>query len=245
MTVAKPKGPDGVEGDADAAAPPRSGRPRGDSAQSIAEAQETTAHAAFDGRPGASRSSAPGSGSDESPGDGPNRDSNDGDSRDGRSGPDDSVTVATGEPGGTPTGGPTRINPKQDATVRRSLALENSGAVTLADNGYRVQQNPTADEVAAARQNTGDVGRPSSDPDYLIEGRVFDCYSPSENKSVRGVWSETEDKILKEQTQRVVVNLEGWAGDMSALRRQFNDWPIANVKEVKAITPDGDIIQLI
>jgi hypothetical protein len=71
--------------------------------------------------------------------------------------------------------------PGEDAEVRRSLEMENSGATAFADHGYQIQQNPTKPEVARARQ-----------------------------------------------TQRVVVNLEDWRGDMSALRRQFADFRPTN-----------------
>jgi hypothetical protein len=155
------------------------------------------------------------------------------------------ITQPAGTPGGRPTGPPTRIGPKQDASVKRSLYRENTAAETLADQGYRVQQNPSKAEVARARLDTGDIGSPESDPDYLVEGRVFDCYSPSAIKPLRGIWSEVEEKILdKEQTQRVVINLADWPGDLAALQKQFTDWPIAGLKEVKAITPNGDIVQL-
>ncbi len=129
--------------------------------------------------------------------------------------------------------------------MRQSIIMENSAAVVLADGGWRVKQNPTPQEVARAREETGDTGNPASNPDYLLEGRVFDCYSPTKSdKSVRGVWSEVEDKVVeRQQTQRVVVNLERWRGDVSALRKQFADWPIEGLKEVKAITADGEILQ--
>jgi hypothetical protein len=155
------------------------------------------------------------------------------------------VTAGTGQPGGRPEGPPTRIGAKEDADVKRSLDRENSAAVTMAGQGFRVQQNPNPAEVAQARLNTGDTGSPESDPDYLVEGRVFDCYSPSARKPVRGIWSEVEEKVLdREQTQRVVINLADWPGDLSALRKQFADWPIAGLKETKVITPNGDIVQL-
>ncbi|WP_106128228.1 hypothetical protein [Pseudosporangium ferrugineum] len=133
----------------------------------------------------------------------------------------------------------------QDEDVRRSLDRENSGAAILADRGYRIQQNPSLDEIARARQETGDTGKVGSKPDYLLEGRVFDCYSPAADKPVRGIWFEVKKKIDKEQTQRVVVNLQDWPGDLTALRRQFDDWPVDRLKEVKAIGPDGEIIQLV
>jgi Contact-dependent growth inhibition CdiA C-terminal domain len=154
-------------------------------------------------------------------------------------------TAATGSPGARPEGPSTRIGSKEDDDVRRSLDRENSAAVTMADHGFRVEQNPTPAHVARARLSTGDTGSPESDPDYLIEGRVFDCYSPGARKPVRGIWSEVGEKVLdREQTQRVVVNLADWAGDLAALRMQFAEWPIPGLKEVKVITPSGDIVQL-
>jgi hypothetical protein len=161
-----------------------------------------------------------------------------------RSAPD-LLTSRTGEPAGTPSGRPTHIDPEDDAETRRSLELENSGAAVIADRGYEIRQNPTKGEVAQARHDTGDVGNPRKDPDYLLEGRVFDCYSPIKpDKAVRGIWAEAKRKVDVGQTQRVVVNLEDWRGDMSALRKQFADWPIEGLKELKVITRDGDVVQV-
>jgi hypothetical protein len=154
------------------------------------------------------------------------------------------TTQPTGGPSGRPEGRPTPINPRDDASVQRSIDRENSAAVTLADRGFQIKQNPTPAEVAQARLETGDIGRPSSKPDYLVEGRVFDCYSPDAGKNVRGIWFETGKKVERQQTQRVVVNLEDWPGDVSALQRQFDDWPIDGLKEVKIVTRDGDVRQV-
>jgi hypothetical protein len=159
--------------------------------------------------------------------------------------PDHLVTAASGQPGGVPAGHPTLIRPKMKDDVRRSLERENAAAVVLADRGYQIQQNPTRAEVAQARRATGDTGKATTDPDYLLEGRVFDCYAPTPAKPVRGVWWEAKAKVEKEQTQRVVVDLTDWRGDMSALQKQFDDWPIDNMKEVKAIKPNGEIVQII
>jgi hypothetical protein len=128
--------------------------------------------------------------------------------------------------------------------VRRSLERENECADILARRGYRVHQNPTKQEAADARARTGDVGTPVKDPDYLIEGHVFDCYAPGETKSVRGVWSEVQGKIDDGQTQRMVLNLRDWRGDLDALRRQFGDWPVQGLKELVAVTPAGTIVQI-
>jgi len=59
----------------------------------------------------------------------------------------------------------------------------------MADQGWQIMQNRTPNEVALARQASGDIGRPDSRPDYLVEGRVFDCISPAHDTSLRAVWS--------------------------------------------------------
>ncbi|WP_228458457.1 CdiA C-terminal domain-containing protein [Chryseobacterium hagamense] len=79
-------------------------------------------------------------------------------------------------------------------------------------------------------------------PDYKIEGEIFDCYSPFEkNKSVRGIWFEVENKVLKGQTKRVVLNLKNWEGDITKLQKQFSDWEIENLQEVMYITKNAKI----
>lgn len=108
-----------------------------------------------------------------------------------------------------------------------------------------MHQNPTRPEVADARLRTGDTGNPRKTPDYLLEGHVFDCYSPTPPKPVRGVWTEVSGKVTESQTQRVVLNLQDWRGDLTALRKQFDDWPIPGLKELKAVTRSGVIMQIV
>lgn len=123
--------------------------------------------------------------------------------------------------------------------------MENACADTAAGRGYRVHQNPTRREIAEARQNTGDVGKPDKDPDYLIEGHVFDCYAPTPNKAVHGFWTEVSGKVTNQQTQRVTLNLHDWRGDLPALQKQFDDWPLPHLKELTAVTRQGEIIQIV
>ncbi|MFY1681690.1 hypothetical protein ACN265_09200 [Micromonospora sp. WMMD730] len=129
--------------------------------------------------------------------------------------------------------------------MQRSLQLENACADTVASRGYRVHQNPTKQEIAEARRTSGDVGNPDKEPDYLIERHVFDCYSPTAGKAVRGVWTEVSGKVASQQTQRVVLNLQDWRGDLGALQKQFDDWPIHQLKELAAVTRSGEIIQIV
>ncbi|GAB3153343.1 hypothetical protein GCM10027290_45940 [Micromonospora sonneratiae] len=151
----------------------------------------------------------------------------------------------TGVPGGSPTGPRTKISPKDGPVQQRSLELENECADTVADKGYRVHQNPTKQQVAEARLNTGDTGDPASSPDYLIEDYVFDCYSPTPGKSTRGIWSQVSAKMEKRQAQRITLNLHDWDGELSALQKQFADWPIPDLKEMLAVTRSGAIIQVV
>ncbi|MBO4209125.1 hypothetical protein GSF22_24460 [Micromonospora echinofusca] len=152
---------------------------------------------------------------------------------------------ATGIENGTPTGPHTRIGARTDDSTRKALELENECADTVAARGYRVHQNPTAQQVGDARDRTGDHGNPDKDPDYLIEGHAFDCYSPQARTSVRNVWSQVREKIDDEQTQRVMLNLKEWEGNIMALRRQFDQWPIDGLKELAVVTRDGTIRQIV
>ncbi len=74
---------------------------------------------------------------------------------------------------------------------------------------------------------------------------MFDCYSPTLGKPVRGVWSEVRAKVDREQTQRVVLNLHDWHGDLAALRTQFDTWPVEKLKELVAVTPSRTIVQIV
>jgi hypothetical protein len=122
--------------------------------------------------------------------------------------------------------------------------LENECADLLADKGYQIHQNPTSQEIRDTWLRTGDTGNPRKTPDYVLEGHIFDCYSPTPPKPVRGIWSEVSAKISAKQTQRVVINLQDWRGDLAALRKQFDDWPIPRLRELAAVTRSGAIIQI-
>src|SRR5690242_5036530 len=120
-------------GDGGPPRPPRGGgsgrRPR-----SVREAQDDVAGAAGAGRPTEHGGTGGRSGID-----GPSAP---------RPRTDDLRTHRSGRPGSTPDGHRTTIERGEDAEVRRSLEMENSGAVVFAGQGYRIQQNPTKVEVA-------------------------------------------------------------------------------------------------
>jgi len=78
---------------------------------------------------------------------------------------------------------------------------ENDSAVLLARAGYRVEQKP----VVPGRK----------EPDYRIEGRIFDNYAPSTSRArnIRRIerveiWDLIrKDKVVAEQASRIILNL--------------------------------------
>jgi Contact-dependent growth inhibition CdiA C-terminal domain len=137
----------------------------------------------------------------------------------------------TGTKGGTPSGRPTKIRPQDDAATQRSLQRENESAETLARNGYKVEQNP-------GKQPNG------TNPDYKVEGEIFDNYAPGPGKKPRGIWSEVENKVVeKQQTNGVVLNLDDWGGDTEALQAQFRDHPIPGLEQV-LVVKNGQVSNL-
>lgn len=131
------------------------------------------------------------------------------------------------DPNAAPGGRRTRIGAKQDASVKRSLQRENDSADILARAGYQVEQNPA---VPGAKN-----------PDYKIEGQVFDNYAPSKS-NVRGIASEIQGKVDKGQADRIVLNLADSDADLGKLQGQLSDWPIAGLKEVIVIDKQGGVV---
>ncbi|WP_152679871.1 hypothetical protein [Paenibacillus sp. IHB B 3415] len=86
-----------------------------------------------------------------------------------------------------PKGNPAKIEKNASPEKIRALERENEAAKKLAEYGYDIEQNPKVGP------NDG-IGLDKK-PDFSIGGTIFDCYSPSPAKSVRGVWSEIRNKI--------------------------------------------------
>jgi hypothetical protein len=133
------------------------------------------------------------------------------------------------DPNATPSGQPTRVPKNADPETTRSLQRENESATTLSRAGYDVEQNPT-------------VPGPKN-PDYRINGTVFDNLAPSSG-NVRNIASEMAKKVKKGQTERVVLNLTDTSVDSATMHAQLHDWPIEGLKEVIAIDKQGNIIHI-
>lgn len=56
--------------------------------------------------------------------------------------------------------------------------------------------------------------------------------------------SNIQAKVEAGQTDRVILNISDWTGDMNALKKQLADWPITGLKELIAIDGNGKVIHL-
>lgn len=105
---------------------------------------------------------------------------------------------------------------------RRGLTRENESADALANNGYTVKQNPPP--------------KPNGkDPDYLIEGEHFDCYAPSQNKSLKGIWDVVDGKVGSGQADRIVLNLDDWSGNIEDISAYLKQYPVKDLQEVLVV----------
>lgn len=123
---------------------------------------------------------------------------------------------AANRPSGNATPVPRSEAPENIAALTR----ENQSAQTLARNGYRIEQNPRVPGI--------------KNPDYRIEGHIFDNYAPS-SSNPRNIWSNVQGKVEAEQARRIVLNLDDSRVGMEALERQFADWPIEGLEQVLVI----------
>jgi hypothetical protein len=138
------------------------------------------------------------------------------------------------DPQAKPRGKKTAILPQEDSGKQRSLRRENQAAEILARAGYDVEQNPTVEGT-------------TREPDYRIEGRIFDCYAPTSDKP-RNIWTQIDSEKVNptrtvRQTDRIVLHLDDSNVDLGALRKQFQDWPMPGLKEVIVIR-HGQVIHL-
>lgn len=126
------------------------------------------------------------------------------------------------------TGRVTKINAEDAQENKQALERENLSAAILAEAGYSVEQNPTVEGT-------------TRNPDYRIEGKVFDCYAPTTSKP-RSIWATLEGKVKKGQAQRFILNLDGSAVDVEALSNQFRENTIVGLQEIIIINKDKTIL---
>ena len=138
-------------------------------------------------------------------------------------------TDKTGQLGDKPAGARTEQRPDANTNDKRGIRRENDSAEILANTGYSVYQNPKV------------IG--SKNPDYLIEGRVFDNYAPGSTTSIKNIMDVVSEKAHT-QAPRIVLNLQD-APNVSrhALREYLNTNPISGLQEIIIIDQYKNVIR--
>ncbi|MFC8845393.1 MULTISPECIES: hypothetical protein [unclassified Micromonospora] len=67
--------------------------------------------------------------------------------------------------------------------------------------------------------------------------------TPDVTEKRRNEWTSVAVGVLRGVES--VRGISGREGDLSALRRQFDDWPIDGLKKLAVVRPDGTIQQII
>lgn len=112
----------------------------------------------------------------------------------------------------------------------------------MADQGYDITM---LDEVNGGN---GYGIKESSNPDFLIEGKVFDCYAPTVDTRVDNILRNITTKT-KTQTERIVLNLDQFAPEkvteitQGILRKGNPNGDLKNSKEL-FIVKDGKITRV-
>jgi hypothetical protein len=132
--------------------------------------------------------------------------------------------------GGKPKGDAPKSKPNDDAATKRGIEKQNESAEILANEGYDIWHNKTA--LPNGKK-----------PDYKIEEEYFDCYAPEAYTNVRNIGSNIEDKVIAEQADRIILNLDDNVSSVTDIQKQLNDWPIERLNEVIGIK-NGQVIHI-
>ena len=103
---------------------------------------------------------------------------------------------------------------------QKSTPVQNRTADLFADEGYDIEMLPEVDGG-----NSYGI-KSTSNPDYLIEGKAFDCYSPEPGTDFDSITRTLRKKSVT-QAERLVLNLDGYPiekvdGLMETLLRRTN-----------------------
>lgn len=122
------------------------------------------------------------------------------------------------------------------------IKKESETADLMADQGYDIEM---LDEVNGGN---GYGIKESSNPDFLIEGKVFDCYAPTIETNVDNILRNITKKT-KTQAERIVLNVDQFPSEKVAeiiqgiLRKANPNGDLKNLKEL-SIVKDGEITRV-
>jgi hypothetical protein len=92
------------------------------------------------------------------------------------------------------------------------IKKQNESADIMAKSGYKTEMLPT--DTNPSGHGNGYGISADTNPDYLIEGKPADCYSP--NGSDITIIDRIGDKA-KKQAENIVLNLDRYEGDIEIL----------------------------
>ena len=122
------------------------------------------------------------------------------------------------------------------------IKKESETANLMADQGYDIEM---LDEVNGGN---GYGIKESSNPDFVIEGKVFDCYAPTIETNVDNILRNITKKT-KTQAERIVLNLDQFPSEkvteiiQGILRKANPNSDLKNLKEL-FIVKDGEITRV-
>lgn len=134
--------------------------------------------------------------------------------------------------GGKPQGKYEVPDPKDPTPIIR----QNEAADLFADKGYDVEMLPNK------KGGNGYGIKPSSNPDFKIEGEIFDCYTPKANTPIKSISYNVKEKTLS-QTKNIVVNLEDSPFTPEDILSNLQKYPIGSLDKLVVIK-NGNIIQI-
>ena len=129
--------------------------------------------------------------------------------------------VSSASGGGVPKGKYEIPDPNDPAPIQG----QNEAADFLAMKGFNIEMLPNKNG------GNGYGIKATSNPDYLIEGKVFDCYTPKRGTSIRNIGSIIEKKTLS-QTNNIVLNLEQSDVNVSQITKQLAEYPIDSLGQL-------------
>lgn len=127
------------------------------------------------------------------------------------------------DPTREPHGNPETIKAKADERERTAKTRQHEAARVLAQAGYDVEQQP---QITSTDRTRNPWFRGEKNPDYKIEGEIFDCITPRAGTPARNIATRMQrEKIERGQAQRIVLNMDDSTISLDALREQLTKVP--------------------
>ena len=126
---------------------------------------------------------------------------------------------------------------------RPGYKRQNEAADLIASKGYRLVM---LEEVKDGGNGYGI--KPNTNPDFLIENNVFDCYAPEKDTKMKTISNKIYTKTIS-QAQNIVLNLNDYDGDtiehIDYLKQRAN--PKGDLKHLEKlwVIKDGRITKVI